>query len=75
MKNSDSTSIDHSISSLNFHSTELQKCLEELTWFSRDGETIQDNNNSGLMKSPRPSETTTGRTIALISKATVAATI
>jgi hypothetical protein len=69
-KNSASTSIDHSTLSHNFHSTELLRCSEELKWSSRDGERIQDNNNSGSMKSPRPSETTTGRTTALISKAT-----
>jgi hypothetical protein len=33
-----------------------------------------DNNNSGSMKKPRPSETTTGRTTASISKAMVTAT-
>jgi hypothetical protein len=43
-------------------------------WSSRDGETIKDNNNSGSMKRQRLSETTTGRTIALISKAMVTAT-
>jgi hypothetical protein len=33
-----------------------------------------DNNNSSLMKKPRPSETTTGRTTASISKTMVTVT-
>jgi len=74
MRNSDSTSTDHSTLSQSFHSTELLRCLVEPTWSSRDGERTNDNNNSGSMRSPRPSETTTGRTTALISKATVKAT-
>jgi hypothetical protein len=73
-KSLDSISTDHSISSLNFHSTELLRCSEELTWSSRDGETMLDNNNSSLMKKPRPSETTTGRTTASISKTMVTVT-
>jgi hypothetical protein len=75
MKNLDSTSIDHSISFQSFHSTELLRCLVEPTWSSRDGERIPDNNNSSSMRSPRLSETTTGRTTALIFKAMVAQTI
>jgi hypothetical protein len=74
MRNSVSISIDHSILSLNFHSTELLRCLVEPIWSLRDGEIMLDNNNSSLMKSPRPSETTTGRTTALISKAMETAT-
>jgi hypothetical protein len=74
MKNSVSTSTDHSISYQNFHSTELLRCLAEPTWSSRDGERTKDNNSSGSMKNLRPSEITTGRTIALTSKVTVAAT-
>jgi len=66
-----STSTDHSTSSLSFLTTELLRCLVEPTWSSRDGERTNDNNNSSLMKSLRPSETTTGRTTALISKAMV----
>jgi hypothetical protein len=58
MRNSVSTSTDHSTWFLNFHSTELLRCLVEPTWFSRDGETMLDNNNSGSMKSQRLSETT-----------------
>jgi hypothetical protein len=73
-KNLVSISIDLSTLSLNFLSTELLRCLEEPTWFSRDGETIRDNNNSGSMKRPRLSEITTGRTIALTFKAMVTAT-
>jgi len=49
--------------------------LEEPTWYSRDGERTQDNNNSGLMRSARLSETTTGRIIALIFKVTEEVTI
>jgi hypothetical protein len=64
MKSSVSTLTDHSILSQNSHSTESLKCLVEPTWFSRDGETTRDNNNSGLTKSQRPLETTTGRTTA-----------
>ena len=71
---SDSISIDHSTSSQSFHSTELLRCLVELIWFSRDGETMLETNNSGLMKFPRLSETTTGRTTALISKTMAAVT-
>jgi hypothetical protein len=73
MKNLASTSTDHSTWSLSFHSTELLRCLVEPTWFSRDGERTPDNNNSGSMKSPRLSETTTGRTIASTSRAMVTA--
>jgi len=75
MRNSASTSTDHSTWFQNFHSTELLRCLVELTWFSRDGETTRDNNNSGSMRRPRLSETTTGRTTALIFKAMEIATI
>jgi len=35
--------------------------------YLRDGETMLKTNNSGLMKFPRPLETTTGRTTALTS--------
>jgi hypothetical protein len=58
MKNLDSTSTDHSILSLNSHSTELLRCTVTLTCGSRDGETMLLNNNGGLMKRPRLSETT-----------------
>jgi len=44
-------------------------------WPSRDGETTQDNNSSGSMKSQRPLETITGRTTALKFKVMVTATI
>jgi hypothetical protein len=74
MKNSVSTSTDHSILCLSFHSTELPRCLVTHKLSSRDGETTKDNNNSGLMKFQRPSETTTGKTTALIFKAMVTAT-
>jgi len=67
MKNSASTSIDHSTLFHNFHSTESLKCSVVLTLSSRDGERMLLNNNSGSMRSQRLSETTTGRTIALIS--------
>jgi hypothetical protein len=46
----------------------------EPTWSSRDGERTPDNNSSGSIMFPRQSETTTGRTIALTSKATEEAT-
>jgi hypothetical protein len=58
MKNLDSTSIDHSISSLNSHSTELLRCTVTLMCGSRDGETMLLNNNGGSMRRPRLSETT-----------------
>jgi len=70
MQNSVSTLTDLSTLFHNFHSTELPKCLEEPTLFSRDGGRTLDNNNSGLMKFQRLSETTTGRTTASISRAT-----
>jgi hypothetical protein len=73
MKNLDSISIDHSTLSQSFHSTELLKCMVTPKLLSRDGESIQDNNNGGLMKYQRLSETTTGRTTALTSKVMVAA--
>jgi hypothetical protein len=74
MKNLVSTSTDHSTLFLSFHSIELQRCKVVPTWSSRDGERTRDNNNSGSMKSQRPLETTTGRTIALTSRATEIAT-
>jgi hypothetical protein len=58
MKNSDSISTDHSILSLNFHSTELQRCTVTPMYGSRDGETMLLNNNGGSMRRPRLSETT-----------------
>ena len=75
MRNSDSTLTDHSTSSQSFHSTESLRCLVVPTWLLRDGETMLETNNSGSMKSPRLLETTTGRTTALISKATEIAII
>jgi hypothetical protein len=68
------TSIDHSTLYQSFHSTELLRCTETPTCGSEDGERTRNNNNSGSMKSQRPSGTTTGRTIALTSKEMVAAT-
>ena len=41
----------------------------------KDGERMSGNNSSGLMKSPRLSETTTGRTTASKSKVMETATI
>jgi hypothetical protein len=73
MKNSVSTSTGHSTWSQSFHSVELLRCMETPTCGSRDGELIPNNNNGGSMRSPRPLETTTGRTIALISKEMVEA--
>jgi hypothetical protein len=46
-----------------------------LTCGSRDGETMLKDNNSGSMRSQKPSETTNGRTTALTFKATATATI
>jgi hypothetical protein len=74
-KSSASTSTDHSTLSQNSHSTELLRCLVEPTWSLRDGERTRDNNSSSLMRLQRPLETTTGRTIALTSKAMVRAII
>jgi hypothetical protein len=74
MRNSDSTSTDHSTLSQSFHSTESLRCTETLQSISRDGETTQDNNNGSSMKSPRQLETTTGRTMPSKSKAMVTAT-
>jgi hypothetical protein len=71
MKNSVSTSTGHSTWSQSFHSVELLRCMETPTCGSRDGELIPNNNNGGSMRSPRPLETTTGRTIALTFKAMV----
>lgn len=75
MRNSDSTSTDLSILSLSYHSTESLRCLEEQTWSSKDGERTKDNSNSGLMRSQRPSGTTTGRITASISNPMVTAII
>jgi hypothetical protein len=47
----------------------------ELKWSLRDGERTKDNNNSSLIIRPRLSETTTGRTIALIFRVMERATI
>jgi hypothetical protein len=58
MKNSDSTSTDHSILSPNSHSIELLRCTVTLMCGSRDGETMLHNNNGGSMRSPRLLETT-----------------
>jgi hypothetical protein len=68
IKNLVSTSIDHSTLFLNYHSIELLRCTVTLMSTLRDGETMQDNNNSGSMNLPRLSKTTTGRTTALIFK-------
>jgi hypothetical protein len=57
-KSSDSTSTDHSTSSLNFHSTELLRCTVTLMCGSRDGEIMLHSNSGGSMKSQRLSETT-----------------
>jgi hypothetical protein len=57
-RNSDSTSTDHSILSLNFHSTELLRCTVTLMCGSRDGEIMLHSNSGGSMKSQRLSETT-----------------
>jgi hypothetical protein len=70
-KNSVSILTDHSTWYLSFHSIELLRCLVEPTWYLRDGERILDSNNSSSMRFQKPSETTTGRTTASISRATV----
>jgi hypothetical protein len=67
-KNSVSISTDHSTLSLNFHSTELLKCMVILTCILRDGETTPDNNNSILMRGLRQSEINTGNNMSLIFK-------
>jgi hypothetical protein len=46
----------------------------EPTWYLRGTERTRDNNSSSSMKSPRLSETTTGRITALTSKAMETAT-
>jgi hypothetical protein len=69
-RNSDGTLTDHSTLSHNFHSTESLRCSVVPTSSSRDGERMLDNNNSSSMRFLRLSETTTGRTIALIFKET-----
>jgi hypothetical protein len=71
MKNSDSTLTDHSTLCQSFHSTELLSATEPTMSGSEDGERIPLLNNGGSMRFPRLSETTTGRTTPLKSKATV----
>jgi hypothetical protein len=68
MTNLDSTSTDLSTLFQSFHLTELLRCSVEQMLFLRDGERTQETNNFGSMRSPRLSETTTGRTTALTFK-------
>jgi hypothetical protein len=75
MKNSDSTSTDHSTLSLSFHSIELLKALVPTMSLSRDGERMLKPNNSGLMRSQRQLETITGRTTVSRSRAMATAAI
>jgi hypothetical protein len=63
MKNSVSISIDLSIWSHSFHSTELLSALVLTTLPSRDGERMSHNNNSTLMRFQRPSDPKHGRTM------------
>jgi hypothetical protein len=61
-----SISIDHSTLDQDFHSKELLSASVLTTLLSRDGETIQDNNNGISMVSPRLLRTTTGSLTHLI---------
>jgi len=63
-----SISIDHSILSQNFHSTELLNATELTMSGSEDGETTLWASNGSLMVSPRLSNLNNGRTIHLTSK-------
>jgi hypothetical protein len=74
MRSSDSISTDHSTLSQSFHSTELQKALEPTTLLSRDGERMFLLNSGTSMRSQRPLEATSGRTMQWTSKATEEAT-
>jgi hypothetical protein len=73
MKNSDSTSTDHSILSPNSHSTELLRCTVTLMYGSRDGEIMLHNNSGGSMRRQRLLEITMdhGRAMLWKSKVTV----
>jgi hypothetical protein len=73
MKNSDSTSTDHSIWYLSFHSTELLKVQELTIWFSRDGERTGSGNNSTLTRRLRLLDLNNGRTTPWKSKVMVEA--
>jgi len=72
MKNSASTSTDHSTSSLNFHSTELLSASVPHIFVLRDGETMSPSNNSSSMRSQRPSDPKHGPTMPWIFRATEA---
>ena len=65
-----SISTDHSISDQECQCRESKNALEPTMLPSRDGERMSNNNNGTLMKSPRPSRTTTGSLTHLTSKAT-----
>jgi hypothetical protein len=67
MRNSVSTSTDHSTLSHNSHSTELLNATVPTTSGWRDGETTSELNNGTSMKSQRLSRTTTGNHTHLTS--------
>jgi hypothetical protein len=71
MKNSVSTSTDHSILDQDYQCKELLNATVLTTSGSRDGETMLKPSNGTLMRSPRPSKTTTGSHTHLKSKETV----
>jgi hypothetical protein len=73
MKNSDSTSIDHSTLYLSFHSIELLKVQVQTTLSSRGGERTGSDSNSTSKKSQRPFDHNNGRTMLSKSKAMVEA--
>jgi hypothetical protein len=59
-KTGDSISTDHSTSDQDFHSKESLSVTVQTMFGSRDGEEMSELNNGTLMRSPRPSRTTTG---------------
>jgi uncharacterized membrane protein YdfJ with MMPL/SSD domain len=67
IKNSVSTSTDHSTLSQDFHCTELPKLLEQAMSSSEDMSKVELPSNSSLMVSLRPSSLNSGRTIVLKS--------
>ena len=71
MRNSDSTSIDHSTWSQDSHFTESLKLSVPTTWYKRDTPRVELHNNSSSMKRPRPSDPSNGRTTAWKSNPTV----
>jgi len=71
MKNSDSTSTDHSTLSQDFQCIELLKLKETTTSLSTDGLRTELLNNGGSIQYLRPLEAITGRTTAWKSQAMV----